>query len=216
MSRLLAQPFPLPDTPKLRAAYEDLNGAANGDATTKIRIGDPAVLPRPWDPPSCTDPTLREELWHWLDKVVDWFNTEYVWDHTGGAIIPACWPLHPHLVHEIASLADQRRRAGVDLTSNSLEEWHRYTVPDFTERLKQRTRTLCDEEHKPWPARSRHNRTMSPAAKRQRQAAFASDVEELDQNVAELEEALAGPPRLHLVDDYGNHIDSVTGEVVTE
>jgi type IV secretion system protein VirD4 len=26
--------------------------------------------------------------------------------------IPACWPKHPHLVHDLAVLADQRRRAG--------------------------------------------------------------------------------------------------------
>lgn len=210
MSRRLAQPFPLPDTPKLKAAYDDLYGATSGDATTKIRIGDPAVLPRPWDPPSCTDPTLREELWDWLDKVVDWFNTEYVWDHTGGAIIPACWPLHPHLVHEIASLADQRRRAGVDLTSNSLEEWHRYTVPDFTERLKQRTRTLCDEEHKPWPARSRHSRNTSNAARHDRQLAFAQDVAESSPRRDPV-----GRPRLRVVDEDGNEIDAVTGEVQT-
>jgi len=213
MSRPLAQPFPLPDTPKLKAAYDDLYGAASGDTT---RIGDPAKLARPWDPPSCTDPTLREELWDWLDKVVDWFNTEYVWDHTGGAIIPACWPLHPHLVHEIASLADQRRRAGIDLTSNSLEEWHRYTVPDFTERLKQRTRTLCDEEHKPWPARSRHSRNTTNAARHDRQLAFAQDVAELDADVAEVNETEAVRPRLHLVDGYGKHIDSVTGEVLPD
>ena len=42
-----------------------------------------------------------------LDAVVDWLITEYVWEATD--TIPACWPQHPHLVHEIA--ADQRRRA---------------------------------------------------------------------------------------------------------
>jgi hypothetical protein len=210
MSRPLARAFPLPDTPKLKAAYDDLYYAASGDATTKYRIGDPANLPRPWDPPTCHNPELRQELWDWLDKVVDWFNTEYVWDHTGGAIIPACWPLHPHLVHEIASLADQRRRAGIDLTSNSLEEWHRYTVPDFTDRLKQRTRTLCDEEHKPWPARARHNRSTSSAAKHARQAAFDADVAELE------EPSGPGRPRLRIVDNEGNEIDAVTGEVVED
>ena len=203
MGRLLAQPFPLPDTPKLTAAYDDLHAAASGDTN---RIGDPAKLARPWDPPSCRDPGLREELWVWLDKVVDWFNTEYVWDHTGGAIIPACWPLHPHLVHEIASLADQRRRAGIDLTSNSLEEWHRYTVPDFTERLRTRTRTLCDEEHKPWPARSRHNRNTSAPARHDREAAFAGDIEERTPRTR-------GRPKLRVVDSNGNQIDIVTGEV---
>ena len=206
MSRPLVHAFPTPDTPRLKAAYDDLYYAASSDATTKLRIGDPANLPRPWDPPSCSDPKLRQELWDWLDKVVDWFNTEYVWDHTGGSIIPACWPLHPHLVHEIASLADQRRRAGIDTTSNSLEEWHRYTVPDFTERLKLRTRTLCDEEHKPWPARSRHNRYTSTAARHDRQAAFAADIADRDPQPV-------GRPRFRIVDNDGNEIDVVTGEV---
>jgi hypothetical protein len=35
-------------------------------------------------------------------------------------VIPLCWPQHPHLVHEIAVLADQRRRAGPGLTSDAL------------------------------------------------------------------------------------------------
>ena len=89
-----------------------------------------------------------------------WFNHEYVWDHNAG-MIPACWPQHPHLVHEIAVLADQRRRAGIDPTSSALEEWHRYGVPGFLERLKTRTKNGCDEHHAPWPAEARHARCAS-------------------------------------------------------
>ena len=63
----------------------------------------------------------------WLDDVVIWLNHEYVWDVV--AMIPACWPKHPHLVHEIAVLADLRRRAGHALTGDALEEWHRYALP---------------------------------------------------------------------------------------
>jgi hypothetical protein len=44
---------------------------------------------------------------------------------TSPPVIPGCWPQHPHLVHEIAVLADQRRRAGTARTSDVLEEWHR-------------------------------------------------------------------------------------------
>ena len=153
--RPLALPFPLPDGPELRAAYWDLHLAAHGDDETKARIGDPSLLPRPWDPPTCRKRQLRTELWEWLDEVVNWFNSEYVWDPTAG-MIPPCWPQHPHLVHEIAVLADQRRRAGIDTSSNSLEEWHRYTVPAFLDRLRQRVRSHCDEHHQPWPARARH------------------------------------------------------------
>ena len=36
-----------------------------------------------------------------------------LWD--ASTVIPSCWPHHPHLVHEIAVLADQRRKAGAPL-----------------------------------------------------------------------------------------------------
>ena len=83
----------------------------------------------------------------WLDAVVDWLVTEYVWDVTD--TIPACWPQHPHLVHEIAVLADQRRRAGHAFSSDALEEWHRYSLPAFTERMKTRLRSHCETATKP-------------------------------------------------------------------
>jgi hypothetical protein len=67
------------------------------------------LLPRPWEPATCRTPQLRRQLWLWLDAVVDWLLTD-VWEATD--TIPACWPEHPHLVHQIAVLADQRRRAG--------------------------------------------------------------------------------------------------------
>jgi hypothetical protein len=51
--------------------------------------------------------------------------------HATGMAIPACWPQHPHLVHEIVVLADQRRRAGHALTSDASKEWHRYSLPAF-------------------------------------------------------------------------------------
>jgi hypothetical protein len=84
-------------------------------------------------------PQLREQLWLWLDAVVGCLVTEYVWEVAD--TIPACWPQHPHLVREIAVLADQRRRAGHAFTSDALEEWHRYSLATFTERMKSRLRT---------------------------------------------------------------------------
>jgi hypothetical protein len=110
-------------------------------------------LPRPWEP-ECCPPKLRGEIWAWLDEVVDWLNTEYCWDPDG--LIPACWPHHPHLVHELVVLADQRRLAGQAVTSDLLEEWHRYTLPSFHDRLRKRLRSHCDEGHQPWPATGRH------------------------------------------------------------
>lgn len=172
--RPLALPFPMPDGPELSAAYKDLYLAAEGDDETKERIGDPALLPRPWDPPTCRKRQLRQELWEWLDAVVTWFNTEYVWDSTAG-MIPPCWPQHPHLVHEVAVLADQRRRAGIDTSSNTLEEWHRYTVPAFLDRLRQRTKSHCDERHQPWPARARYARHLAADATAERRRALRLD-----------------------------------------
>ncbi|MCA0295268.1 MAG: hypothetical protein LCH96_08170, partial [Actinobacteria bacterium] len=102
-----------------------------------------------------------------------------------------------------------RRRASIDTSSNSLEEWHRYTIPAFTERLKLRTRTLCEEEHKPWPGRSRHARFASDTAVRDRQRSYDTDI-------AQLSDLPARPPRLRIVDDDGNQIDAATGEVLPD
>jgi hypothetical protein len=55
-----------------------------------------------------------------LEAVVTWLNQEYIWDVAD--VIPPCWPQHPHLVHEIAVLADQRRRTSLAPTSDPLEE----------------------------------------------------------------------------------------------
>ena len=173
--RPLALPFPMPDGPELSTAYKDLYLASHGDDASKQLIGDPALLPRPWDPPTCRKPRLRQELWEWLDAVATWFNTEYVWDPTAG-MIPPCWPQHPHLVHEIAVLADQRRRASIDTSSNTLEEWHRYTVPAFLDRLRQRVKSHCEELHQPWPARTRHSRGVSETATAERRRSFEADL----------------------------------------
>ena len=159
--------FPTPNTPLLAVAYRDLYLAAEGTAQQKEMLGDPALLPRPWDPATCQDPLLRQEVWDWLEEFVVWFNREYVWDPNAG-MIPSCWPQHPHLVHEIAVLADRRRSAGLALTSHDLEDWHRDTLPQFTQRMRQRATAHCDKEHHPWPAQSRYSRHVSPEATSER------------------------------------------------
>lgn len=206
----LCRRFPTPEGPQLRAAFHNLFLAANGTEDDKRRLGNPAQLPRPWDPPTCTTPQLRAELWTWLEAVVTWINHEYVWDHAAG-VIPACWPSHPHLVHEIAVLADQRRRAGIDPTSGTMEEWHRYCLPGFLDRLKARTRTGCDEQHATWPARSRYTRHTSIPAAHARQAAYRQDLAGI---TPPQPEATPVRPALQLVTDGGDHIDPTTGEVL--
>lgn len=213
MTGALAQPFPMPVGTELRKAYNELYLAVNGDEETKKRIGNPAFLPRPWDPPSCTKPALRRELWDWLDNVVTWFTHEYTWDHNAG-MIPPCWPQHPHLVHEIALLADQRRRAAIDPTSSSLEEWHRYCVPSFIDRLKARTKNACDERHSTWPAEARYNRYTSRSAHAERASVFDADVAAGTRPEPE-PDPTRRPPGLHLVRDAdGDLIDPVTGQVL--
>ena len=159
----------------IRLAYRELGIAADGTKEQVTALGDPRLLPRPWDPPTCRTAELREQVWAWLEDVATWLNAEYVWDVA--AVIPGCWPRHPHLVHELAVLADQRRRAGTALSSDALEEWHRYALPGFVDRMRTRTRDHCEEGHQGWPARSRHARHTSGEARRERRDSYARDVQ---------------------------------------
>ncbi|WP_203230245.1 hypothetical protein [Segeticoccus rhizosphaerae] len=170
----MARPFPTGGN-LIRLAYRELAIAANGDQEQVRALGDITQLPRPWDPPTCTRPDLREQVWAWLDDVVCWLNHEYTWDITG--TIPACWPRHPHLVHEIAVIADQRRRAGLALTSNLMEEWHRYALPAFTDRMRSRTKDHCEEGHQRWPGKSRYTRHTSEGSASDRSRTYRTDVE---------------------------------------
>jgi len=98
-----------------------------------------------------------------------------VWEATVGGCIPDCWPLHPHIVHELAVVADQRRRAALAPTSDLLENWHRFVLPSFFDRMKQRLKQSCDDDHQPWPARGRITRYTGEAASELRLHAFKSD-----------------------------------------
>ena len=141
---------------RVEHAYAELDLAAGGGTQQqRSALGDPRLLARPWDPATCVDPPLRGEIWQWLEQVVTWLNQEYVWD--ADAMIPSCWPRHPHLVHELAVIADLRRRAGLALTADALEEWHRYALPAFTDRMRQRLRKHClDGGHQAWPGLGRY------------------------------------------------------------
>jgi hypothetical protein len=158
-------------------AYRELDLAANGTQEQIHVLGDPRHLPRPWDPATCRAPLLREEVWTWLDAVVTWLNHEYTWDVHG--TVPSCWPRHPHLVHEVAVLADQRRAADGALTSEALEDWHRYSLPYFTERLLLRVKDHCEEGHQPSPSKGRHTRHLSEGSRRGRDDAYMEDLRSL-------------------------------------
>ena len=194
----MIRPFPRPGQ-RVQVAYRELHLAVNGSPEQKQAVSPAARLPRPWDPATCVDPELRSQLWAWLDEVVLWLNHEHTWDLAG--TIPSCWPHHPHLVREIAVLADQRRRAALALSSDPLEDWHRYALPAFAERMRSNLKQHCEEGHQPWPGRSRHNRATAQHSRREREDTYVSDLDSLvaPSSNAQLSVAPA-PPRLGLVD----------------
>lgn len=199
----LGLPFPTPG-PMIANAYRELDLAQHGDDKNRASLGNLDLLPRPWIPGSITNPRMRQELWEWLEAVTDWVNTEHVWDSTG--MIPACWPMHPHLVHEIAVLADLRHKAGRAFTGDPLEEWHRYALPAFFDRIRTRTKTGCEERHREWPARAAYARFTAQANNR-------ADAYRLDHDHTRQADDPTGPiPRLQLID--GHNIRPDTGEVI--
>ena len=105
----------------------------------------PPDLPRPWEPPTCASSGLQGELATWLSEFVKWVNTQHTWNPD--AAIPACWPRHPHLVHDLAVLADHRRRASNEPSSLLLEQWHRITLPSFFERMRLAVGQHCAGGH---------------------------------------------------------------------
>ena len=170
----LVQPFPRPG-PALLLAHHELEVAENGTAEQRKALRTIADLPRPWSPATCTKPQLRAELWNWLDAVVLWLNHELVFDPAD--VIPACWPRHAHLVHELTVLADRRRRAERALTSEPLEEWHRYALPAFLDRMHHRVGDHCADDHPTvWPSAGRFSRHLDEGRATARQKAFASDL----------------------------------------
>lgn len=138
-------------------------------------LGNHLDLPRPWVPASLRDPKMRRDLWKWLGEVVVWLNQEYTWDTV--AMIPPCWSHHPHIVNDLAVLADQRRAAGRSLDSNAMEVWHRETLPGFTARMQSRLNQQCASgQHKPWPGNPRHRTYLAEAASGHRDERLKQDV----------------------------------------
>jgi hypothetical protein len=169
----LAQGFPQP-TRLLASAFADLQIARSDNDAARAKLGALSALARPWDPATCP-PLLRRDLWVWLDSVAAWLNHEYTWraDH----VIPSCWPAHPHIAHELAVLACLRLSAGHALTADPLEDWHRYALPTFFDRMLGRLGgTPCQPgSHKPWPGQGRYADYESPGAIAKRRAAFDHD-----------------------------------------
>lgn len=170
----LVQPFPNPG-PRLTQAYRELRLANEGtEAQAAALNASKTPLPKPWIPATCRDEKLRAELWTWLDAVVVWLNHEFVFDPVD--IIPACWPKHPHVVHEVAVLADLRRRAERADDSDFLEEWYRYALPSFLDRMRHRLGGHCKDDHPPkWPSLGWFTKHLDDDHSRERARDFAAD-----------------------------------------
>lgn len=200
----LVRPFPSVGG-RMHRAYADLARLEQAkDPSTVKHLGPVEFIARPWDVAGITDRDLRLEVWEWLERCVDWLNTEYAWQL--GDIVPSCWPRHPHLVHELGTVFDQRRRAGLAATSDLLAEWHRYTLPAFQNRMKETLRTSCDAEHRPCAGTARIGAARQDATVRV--GLFDRDVEHLEPDDEDL-----ATTRFALVD--GHIVDTGSGEVLT-
>jgi hypothetical protein len=167
---------------RMRVAYADLwLAGAVRDKERAQTVGAVDDLPRPWAPDTCHDPQLRREVWQWLDRVVDWINAEYAWNVDG--LVPECWYLHPHLVHELGVVADQRRHAGSAFTSDDLEDWQRYCLPSFLDRTRHRIGSYCEYEHKEPPGRARILRYNAIESVLARRAWYEMEVQEATDHV---------------------------------
>lgn len=140
----IVRPFPAPG-PLTRVAIEQLHSAQMrvnaGEMLTTEELRELSEMPRPWDPATCSG-HLRRELWGWLDYVARWVNEQHLWALNRPGV-PECWPAHPHLAHDLAVLACLRFLAGIGLVPAQVEEWHRFTLPAFLERLRDRLGDGC-------------------------------------------------------------------------
>lgn len=199
-SGLAILPFPLPG-PQLRQLYRHHWTAENGSDQEREAARKRGTESRPWDPATLGSSSLRVEMWRWLEEVVRWFNHEYAWDTSQA--IPACWPEHPHLIHEIALMADDRYRAGQAHDGGPLENWHRVCVPWFRSRMRESIQSHCEERHQAWPARARYARHVSDPNFQQRWLRAEEDIVAVG--------ILTNKPWIPL--EGGDELNVVTGEI---
>lgn len=157
------------------AAGQQLQIARSGTKEQIKALGPLDKLPRPWLPHTC-HPRLLGVLLLWLDEVAGWLNHDYSWKIVRP--IPDCWPEHPHIVHELAALAWLRLVAEESLEVGPIEEWHRYALPSFSNRLAERLGTGCATKHESWPGRPRHSTYHSETAVDARQQTIHTLVEQ--------------------------------------
>ena len=172
-TRHMAKAFPAP-SPIVVGALDELRLATVSPPESLSELRTLATLPRPWDPPTC--PTeLRRLIYAWLDEVAAWINEEHTWRVE--RVIPICWVDHPHIVHEIATVACLRWETEHAASAAVLEDWHRYTLPMFLERVAQRLGpTGCPPgRHQPHPGDARNGLYCGEPEATQRRQRWASE-----------------------------------------
>ncbi|MFJ2758774.1 hypothetical protein ACIO3S_24460 [Nocardioides sp. NPDC087217] len=174
LAGVMAEPFPSPAA-SIRSAMEALQAAAADPPKDEEALRRLVQMPRPWDPATCRGRT-RREIWAWLDAVALWINTQHLWNVNRPGI-PECWPAHPHLVHDLAVLACSRYYTSFAVTPDSLEDWHRYALAGFLERLRDRLGDGCQPgRHQPRPRRERDVAHGADAVRCGRDERYADDV----------------------------------------
>lgn len=166
---LMASPFPTPSG-VIAGMLDELRIAAAATDETEHESRRVALLPRPWDPSSCP-PEIRRNVYVWLDEVVAWINEEHTW--RTDRVVPICWDLHPHIVHELATVACLRWESTFARTPATLEDWYRVTLPGFFGRVVDRIGdTGCPPgRHQPSPGMGRnaiYREGHEPARRRRR------------------------------------------------
>lgn len=94
------------------------------------------------------------------------------------------------------------------MTSDALEEWHRYCMPAFGERMRSRLKAHCEDDHVAWPGRSRHSQHTSERDTNDREDLYVCDIDALTGR-APRQATTPAAPRLGLV-------DLETGEIQSE
>jgi len=171
---LLVEPFPEPGT-LVRTSMEKLQIASQEVPTDPEALQELGMMPRPWEPATCGQ-EMREELWEWLDDVAKWVNREHLWAVTRPGI-PECWPAHRHIVHDLAVLACSRYYVTYAVTPGPLEDWHRYQLPAFLQRLQDRLdgQGCQPGKHEARPRAVRDDAFIAAEAIELRQDAFEGD-----------------------------------------
>ena len=177
LAGLMVQPFPEPGK-SIKTAMEQLQHATIEPPADEAALRELAQMPRPWAPGSCTG-QMRAELWTWLDRVAMWVNEEHLWSVSRPGI-PECWPAHPHIVHDLAVLACSRYYTSFAVTPAVLEDWHRYGLPGFLERLRDRLGDGCQPgKHQPRPRQERDETHAAAPVRAGRKQRYQDDVDKV-------------------------------------